>query len=126
MHRKVEALRPLLRGVVLAAIVLAGADLLLLALRHWPGLSLPTLFDDGYFSVAISVLLLAIVLVLARRLARALDRAESAARLQQQVLDALEAGLVLFDANRSHRLLQPTFPAPIWKPGRGRVARRHL
>ena len=100
MHRKVEALRPLLRGVVLAAIVLAGADLLLLALRHWPGLSLPTLFDDGYFSVAISVLLLAIVLVLGRRLARALDRAESAAWLQQEVLDALEAGLVLFDANR--------------------------
>ena len=48
MHRKVEALRPLLRGVVLAAIVLAGLDLLLLALRQWPGLSLPTLFDDGY------------------------------------------------------------------------------
>jgi diguanylate cyclase (GGDEF)-like protein len=98
MHRKVEALRPLLRGVVLAAIVLAGADLLLLALRHWLGLSLPTVVDDGYFSVAISVLLLAIVLVMARRLVRALDRAESAARLQQQVLDALEAGLVLFDA----------------------------
>ena len=99
MHRKVEALRPLLRATVLAALVLAGADLLLLALRHWPGWSLPTLFDDGYFSAAISVVLLAIVLVLARRLARALDRAESAARLQQQVLDALEAGLVLFDAN---------------------------
>jgi diguanylate cyclase (GGDEF)-like protein len=99
MSRKVETLRPLLRGVVLAAIVLAGADLLLLALRHWPVLSLPTLFYDGYFSAAISVLLLAIVLVLGGRLARALHRAESAARLQQEVLDALEAGLVLFDAN---------------------------
>jgi diguanylate cyclase (GGDEF)-like protein len=84
--------------MVLAAIVVAGADLLLLMLRHRPGSSLPTLFVDGYFSVAISVVLLAIVLMLAHRLARALGRAESAARLQQQVLDGLEAGLVLFDA----------------------------
>lgn|GEM_PF-843429 len=99
MHRKVEALRPLLRAMVLTAIVLAGADLLLLALKLWPGLSLPTLFDPGYFSVVVSVVLLAIVLVLAHRLARALDRAESAARLQQQVLDALQAGLVLFDSD---------------------------
>ena len=99
MQKKVEALRPLLRGMVVAALVLAGADLLLLALRHWPVLSLPPLFDDGYFSVAISVVLLAIVLVLAHRLERAIKRAQSAARLQQQVLDALQAGLVLFDAN---------------------------
>jgi diguanylate cyclase (GGDEF)-like protein len=99
MHRKVEALRPLLRGVVLATIVLAGADLLMKALRHWPGLGLPAFLDDAYLSVAIPVLLLAIVLLLNGRLARLLDRAEAAARLQQQVLDALEAGLVLFDAN---------------------------
>jgi len=98
MHRKVGALRPLLRAMVVAAIVLAGADLLLLALRHWPGSSLPTIFGDGYVSVAISVALLTLVLVLSRRLARALDRAESAVQLQQQVLDVLEAGLVLFDA----------------------------
>jgi diguanylate cyclase (GGDEF)-like protein len=81
--------------MMLAAIVLVGADLLLMALRHWPGLGLPGLFGDGYFSVAISMVLLTLSLVLAR----ALDRAESAARLQQQVLDALEAGLVLFDAD---------------------------
>ena len=99
MQRKVEALRPLLRGMVFAALVLAGADLLLLALRHWPALRLPPLFDDGYLSAAISVVLLAIVLVLAYRLERAIKRAQSAARLQQQVLDALQAGLVLFDAN---------------------------
>ena len=99
MHRKVGALRPLLRGVVLAAVFLAAADLLLLALSHWPGPSLPKVLADDYLSVAISLVLLAIVLVLARRLARALDQAESAARLQQQVLDALEAGLVLFDAD---------------------------
>ena len=98
MHRRVKALRPLLHAIVLSAIVLAGADVLLLALRNWPGSGLATLLDDGYFSVAIGVVLLAIVLVLARRLSRALDTAESAARLQQQVLDALEAGLVLFDA----------------------------
>ena len=98
MHRKVGALRPLLRAMVVVAIVLAGADLLLLALRHWPGSSLPTIFGDGYVSVAISVALLTLVLVLSRRLARALDRAESAVQLQQQVLDVLEAGLVLFDA----------------------------
>ena len=73
--------------------------MLLLALRHWPALRLPPLFDDGYVSAAISVVLLAIVLVLAHRLERAIKRAESAARLQQQVLDALQAGLVLFDAN---------------------------
>ena len=99
MQKKVEALRPLLRGMVVAALVLAGADLLLLALKHWPALRLPPLFDDGYFSAAISVVLLAIVLVLAHRLERAIRRAQSAARLQQQVLDALQAGLVLFDAN---------------------------
>ena len=89
----------MLRGTVLAAIVVAGADLLLLMLRHWPGSSLPTLFVEGYFSVVISVVLLSIVLMLAHRLARALGLAESAARLQQQVLDALEVGLVLFDAD---------------------------
>jgi diguanylate cyclase (GGDEF)-like protein len=99
MHRRVKALRPLLHATVLAAIVLAGADVLLLVLRNWPGSGLATLLDDGYFGVAIGVVLLAIVLVLARRLARALDKAELAARQQQQVLDALEAGLVLFDAS---------------------------
>ena len=92
-------MRPLLRGMVFAALVLAGADLLLLALTHWPALRLPPLFDHGYFSAAIPVVLLAIVLVLAHRLERAIKRAQSAARLQQQVLDALQAGLVLFDAN---------------------------
>src|SRR6188508_1384884 len=99
MLRRFETLRPLLRAMVVAAIVLAGVDLLMLSLRRWPGWSLPTWFDDGYVSVAISVVLLVIVLTLARRLAGALDRAESAARRQQQVLDALEAGLVLFDAD---------------------------
>jgi len=92
-HRKVAALRPLLRAMVPAAIVLAGAELLLL-IGHWPGSSLPSGFDRGYFGAAVSVMLLAIVLILAR----ALDRTESSARPQQQVLDALEAGLVLFDA----------------------------
>jgi len=87
-------LRPLPRATVLAAIVLAGADLLLL-IGHWPGLTLPKWLENGDFSAAVSVMLLAIVLVLAR----ALDRAESLARPQQLVLDALDAGLVLFDAN---------------------------
>ena len=99
MQTRLKALRPLLHATVLCAIALAGADLLLLALRSWPGSGAATFLDDGYFSAAIGVVLLAIVLVLARRLARALDRAESAARQQQQVLDALEAGLVLFDAS---------------------------
>ena len=94
MHRMVRTLRPLLRAMLLAAIVLVGADLLLL-IGHWPGSSLPTWFDESDFSAAVSVVLLAIVL----GLARALDRAESLARPQQQVLDALKAGLVLFDAN---------------------------
>ena len=99
MHRKIRALRPLLRAVVGAAIVLAGTDLLLLVLRHWPSPNRPTFFGEDYLSVAISIALLAIVLVLSRRLTHALDRAESAVRLQQQVLDVLQAGLVLFDAS---------------------------
>ena len=99
MHRRLKALRPLLQATVLSAIVLAGADVLLLALRNWPGSGLAKLLEDGYLSAAIGLVLLAIVLVLARRLSRALDAAESAARRQQQVLDALEAGLVLFDAS---------------------------
>ena len=98
MHKKVGALRPLLRGLVLAAIVLVGVDLLLLALDRWPGLRLPRGLGGGYASAAVSMALLAIVIVLALRLVRALNRAETAARLQQQVLDALQAGLVLFDA----------------------------
>ena len=92
-HRTVAASRPLLRALVPTAIGLAGADLLLV-MGHWQGLSLPTWFDERHFSVAVSVILLAIVLVLAR----ALDRSESLGRPEQQVLDAIEAGLVLFDA----------------------------
>lgn len=42
---------------------------------------------EEYLSVAISVALLSIVLVLSRRLAHALDQAESAVRLRQQVLE---------------------------------------
>jgi len=98
MHKKVGALRPLLRGLAIAAIALVGADVLLLALNLWPGLHVPRWLAGGYLSVAVSLALLAIVCVLAHRLVRALDRAESAARLQQQVLDALQAGLVLFDS----------------------------
>ena len=97
MHRKVRALRPLLRGLVLAAIVLVSADLALLVLNRWPSVALPPWLTGGWVSVAVSVALLAIVAVLAHRLVRALDRAEGAARQQQQVLDALQAGLVLFD-----------------------------
>ena len=99
MHRRLKALRPLLHAMVLAAIVLAGADVLLLTLRNWPDSGLARWLEDGYFSVALGLVLLAIVLVLARRLEGALDSAELAARQQQQVLDALEAGLVLFDAS---------------------------
>jgi diguanylate cyclase (GGDEF)-like protein len=98
MHRKVRALRPLLRGLVLAAVMLVSADLALLVLNRWPRVALPPWLTGGYFSVAVSVALLVIVAVLAHRLVRALDRAEAAARQQQQVLDALQAGLVLFDA----------------------------
>jgi len=72
--------------MVPTAIGLAGADLLLV-MGHWPGPSLPTWFDERRFSVAVSLMLLAIVLVLAR----ALDRSQSLARPEQQVLDAIEA-----------------------------------
>ncbi|HSW23053.1 MAG TPA: PAS-domain containing protein, partial [Burkholderiaceae bacterium] len=98
MLRRIGALRPLVRGLVLAAIVLAGADLLVLALKLWPGMRLPQWLGSGHFSAAVSVALLAIVLVLAYRLVHALRTAEAAARLQQQALDALQAGIVLFDA----------------------------
>ncbi|MFI4932848.1 MAG: hypothetical protein ACHP83_21595 [Burkholderiales bacterium] len=47
MHKKVGALRPLLRGLVLAAIVLVGVDLALLALDLWPGLRLPRGLGGG-------------------------------------------------------------------------------
>jgi diguanylate cyclase (GGDEF)-like protein len=98
MLRRVGALRPLLRGLVLAAIVLAGANLLLPVLNLWSGLQVPQWLDGGLFSVAVSAALLVIVGALGLRLVRALDHAVTAARLQQQVLDALQAGLVLFDA----------------------------
>ena len=120
MQRRLKALRPLLHATVLSAVVLAGADVLLLALRNWPGSGLATLLEDGYLSAAIGLVLLAIVLVLARRLSRALDAAELAARQQQQVLDALEAGLVLFDA--SGRIVSTSIscgPMRVWVPLRG-------
>jgi len=98
MQRRIGALRPLLRGLVLAVIVLAGADLLVLALKPWPSVRLPPWLGSGHFSAAVSVVLLAIVLVLAYRLARALRTAQAAAHLQQQALDALQAAIALFDS----------------------------
>jgi diguanylate cyclase (GGDEF)-like protein len=98
MPRNLEALRPLLRATVAVAVALAGVDLLLLAMRPWPEPGPAPWLQDRYLSAGISVVLLAIVLMLGTRLRRALGRAEAAARQQQQVLDALEAGVVLFDA----------------------------
>jgi diguanylate cyclase (GGDEF)-like protein len=96
---RVGALRPILRWLVLVAMVLVGLDLALLVLRLSPGLPAPPWLDAGPVGVAISAALLALVLVLARRLVRALGLAEAAARQQQQVLDALQAGVVLFNAD---------------------------
>src|SRR5512134_2419805 len=98
VYENVGALRPWLRGVRLAAIVLAGLDLLLLALRLAGMLQPEQALGARLFSAAVSVALLAAVLITTRRLDRALGESEAASRQQQQVFDALDAGIVLFDA----------------------------
>ncbi|MCW5660874.1 MAG: diguanylate cyclase [Burkholderiaceae bacterium] len=102
-HANLRALRPLLRGVQLAAVLLAGLDLLLLALRLAGLLQPEQALGARLFSAAVSVLLLAAVLITTRRLERSLARSETASRQQQQVFDALGAGIVLFDAQ--HRIV---------------------
>jgi diguanylate cyclase (GGDEF)-like protein len=83
LYGKVGALRPLLRGVQVAAIVLAGLDLLLLALRLAEVLQPQQALGARLFSAAVSLALLAVVLMTTRRLDRALAQAETAAEQQR-------------------------------------------
>jgi diguanylate cyclase (GGDEF)-like protein len=103
VYRGIRALHPLLRIVQLAAILLAGLDLLLLALRLGGLLQPGEALGAPLFSAAVSVVLLAAVLVTTRRLHRALAESEAASQQRQQAFDALGAGIVLFDAG--HRIV---------------------
>jgi len=92
-----QALRSLLALLRWLAIGLVAADLVLLGLRLWPGLLSPLqLLGGRLVSALVSIVLLAVVLLLVRRVEQLLQSAEDDARRQREVLDALQAGIVLF------------------------------
>jgi len=94
----IGSMRALLRWLALAAVVLAGLDLVLLVPRLWPSQPALPSAGGGHLLIAASLSLLAAVLLMIFGLTRVLARAEAASRLREHVLDALQAGIVLFDA----------------------------
>lgn len=116
MQSRISA-RTLLRLLLLSAVVLVGLDLLLLALRLGSGLpELP--LPAGRVFAAVSVMLLAIVVLLVRRLGGALAETQATARQRQQAFDALDAGIVLFDAQRRIVLCNEQFRRDYARVGR--------
>ena len=121
MLKKIQALRPLVRAMVLVAVALAAAPLLLRLFPHGPLSNLPWSIDPTPVGVGISLLLLAIVLVLATRLERSFDRLvevrEELVRSREQLqdaIDALPAGVELYGpddrlqmVNRTNREMYP-------------------
>jgi len=93
--RPAGSIRSRLRWLAVAAVALAGLDLLLVSALWTSPLPSP----GGGLVMAASLALLAAMLAMIFGLGRALARAEAASRMREHVLDALQAGIALFDAS---------------------------
>jgi diguanylate cyclase (GGDEF)-like protein len=93
VYETVKAWRPWFRGVQWAAIVLAGLDLSLLALRMAGLLQAELALGARLFGATVSVMLLAAVLITTRMLERTLALAQAAAEQQRRAHVAKEQAL---------------------------------
>lgn len=99
IYRNTRNLRRLMRGLLAAATLLAGVDLLLLATRLAGLLGSQQALGARIFSATVSVALLATVFVVIRRLDRALKEAEQTRVHLQGAIEALPATFELYDAD---------------------------